>query len=793
VNGDDHIIPFLAQVHVDLGAFNYNTFSLTYDSLQVRYTRSANTRSDGHQLVFSALNRIYVMDLPNGRPHILIDQSVGQYQPFYSPDGKWIAYVTRSDINGGAVWRIPSTGGTPEKLTSDNPFAIYNEPTWAPDGSNLAVLRDTSSQFILGLLNNRVLGELDLLSVKDHSIRNVARRVPMENNLAFSREGNRINFITAESDSFPTPTLVSVDLNGKNLHRLTFMSGLGTPSQLAENESYDRTQMTVSPDYKYAIYEINEELYLSPILDEAFLPVGISRNGTIPIVKFSEGGKDIHWENGGKTFCWSYGNKFFRIDPAKIMLTAEESKRDSTIYDNGIIKVHVVPDEAIIIKINAPRQYAHGTIALTNARIITMKGNKIIEHGVIVISDGKFVAVGTVDGVSIPKEAKVIDLKGKTIMPGLIDLHDHLDPSEAIFEQQSWEFLANLAYGITTARNPSSDFDSFGYSELLETGQMIGPRLFTVGVGVKHSLESLEDARSVVRKRVTMGATCIKQYLQPTRLQKQWLLIASREYGLNMTNEGDYDMKYSLPMIKDGSTGVEHNPLWGNVYNDVLQFMSEAGTWHTPTLMVSRGGVSGTDYFRWLFSKSPDKKAASFWPTDRYYGFIRHPKPAKSDSAFPDFARVSRVETNIRRHGGHVAMGAHGNDPGIGSHWELWALQMGGLSNLEALQEATVDGAKALGMGQDLGSIEPGKIADLIVLDKNPLDDIHNTLSIRYVMKGGILYDGNTLNELWPEKKKCPEWRYKDGNIASQKTGQSQSPKPNVNQNSMQDDDEPTN
>ena len=83
---------------------------------------------------------------------------------------------------------------------------------------------------------------------------------------------------------------------------------------------------------------------------------------------------------------------------------------------------------------------------------------------------------------------------------------------------------------------------------------------------------------------------------------------------------------------------------------------------------------------------------------------------------------------------------------------------------MQALREATIGGAEAIGIQQDLGSLEVGKIADLLILDKNPLDDIHNTLSIRYVMKDGILYNGDNLDELWPVYKKLPDWHLRDKN-----------------------------
>ena len=93
----------------------------------------------------------------------------------------------------------------------------------------------------------------------------------------------------------------------------------------------------------------------------------------------------------------------------------------------------------------------------------------------------------------------------------------------------------------------------------------------------------------------------------------------------------------------------------------------------------------------------------------------------------------------------------------------MWALQSGGLTNFEVLRAATIHGAEAIGYDQDLGSLEPGKLADLIVLNKDPLQDIRNTNTIRYVMKNGELFDGDTLNKIWPEKKALPElWWWKD-------------------------------
>jgi hypothetical protein len=204
----------------------------------------------------------------------------------------------------------------------------------------------------------------------------------------------------------------------------------------------------------------------------------------------------------------------------------------------------------------------------------------------------------------------------------------------------------------------------------------------------------------------------------------------------------------------DGYTGSEHSLPIQPLYKDVTEFVARSHTFYTPTTLVAYGAPwSENYYFESNLNLHDDPKMRRFIPHELYDTMVRR----RAQWFLPEeygHKGIAKGIADIVHAGGRAGLGSHGQFQGLGAHWEIWNLQSGGLTPHETLRVATAFGAEALGLQKDIGSVESGKLADLIVLDKNPLVDIHNTISIRYVMKNGELYDGATLDRIWPAPKK---------------------------------------
>jgi hypothetical protein len=402
-----------------------------------------------------------------------------------------------------------------------------------------------------------------------------------------------------------------------------------------------------------------------------------------------------------------------------------------------------------------------------------MKGDEVIERGDILVRDNRIAAIGATGTLQAPADARVIDVAGKTIVPGFVDIHAHLDLQRGE-HQQPWSYLANLAYGVTTTRDPQTgSTDVLSYEDAVTAGITTGPRIYSTGPGLfgptylavlGDDIKDLHHARRVMRRYSEYYDTkTLKMYITGNRQQRQWVLMAAREQRIMPTTEGALDFRYDMTMAIDGYPGQEHSIPVTPLYKDVVTLFANSGTVYTPTLLVSYGGPWAENYWYEREKAYDDPKLQHFTPYEELASKarrrVRSPLGGGNGGGwFMDeeynFPQLARAAGDIVKAGGRVGVGSHGQLNGLGYHWEMWSLAMGGMSAHDVLRTGTIFGAEAIGLHADLGSLEAGKLADLVVLDANPLENIRNTNTVRTVMMNGRLYDGNTLDEIYPRQRK---------------------------------------
>lgn len=691
------------------------------DEFEPNIIRDAVTSPDGKTLVFTAIGQLWKKQLPDGQPIALTEGPSFSSEPNFTADGKTLFYVTWTDKETGAISSL-NLDNPAQKTRITTTKGIYRYPHVSKDGTKI-VYQKEGDDGVLGYSYTVKPGIywMDLQTKEEHFVQQKGEKP------RFNASGTRIFFQTG-GDLFGdlSKTFGSVNLDGQREE--TYL------------KSKYAAQFTVSPNEQMIAFVDLHKVYVGQ-LPKTGRAVDISADTkAFPVKQIAkDAGSNLHWSQDNTKITYTLGNQLFTID-----VKQRFEQADSTFNPTPI---------SIGLKVKSDKP--QGRIAFTNATIITMKGDEVLTGATILIDGNQIAALGK--GIKIPEGTQIIDAKGKTIMPGLIDAHAHGNHfRHGITPQKHWPYFTNLAYGVTTMHDPSAHSETvFTQSELIKAGKMIGPRVFSTGTilygadgDFKAVVNSLEDARSALRRTKAMGAFSVKSYNQPRREQRQWIVQAARELEMMVVPEGGSFFMHNYSMILDGHTTIEHNIPVAPLYKDVQTIWKNAKTAYTPTLIVNYGGVSGEYYWYQHTNVWEKERLLRFTPRSIIDSRSRHRTMLPEEEYENGHIQTAKSAKLLNDQGVLVNIGAHGQIQGIGAHWEIWMMAQGGMSPHQALKTATINPAKSLGFDQYIGSLEVGKLADLLVLDKNPLLDIKNTESIKYTMINGHLYEAETMNEI---------------------------------------------
>ncbi len=757
--GERTEIPFEADIALDLGPLVHFDNKVETGPVEVRQIRWPSVSPDGKKLLFTAMHKIYTKDTGRGQPERLVEMDTGQYMPVWSPDGKWAAFVTWSEESGGYLYKVAANGSNLQRLNEVS--AYYTDPVWTPDGKEVIVARGPWQQRQDLSYFNNIRGQgLDLVRIPADGGEAVFMAPFRGVRPHFSNDPERL-FVYERRNG-----LVSMKLDGTDRKIHLKVTGFKPPT--GPGQPGPASEIVMGQDGEHALALVNNHIYLVtvPMIGGEVPTISVlnPESATFPVKRLTKyGGFFMNWVSGGEEIIWSLGKTLFRYNRTEAAQFERELSEKAEDKEEGEEKEPGYEPAMQEIQLELPRQKGSGTLVLRGAKILTMDpglpADGVIDNGAVVIEDDRITAVGQNSSIETPRGAREIDVSGKIILPGYVDTHAHMWPAWGVHRGVVWEYLANLAYGVITTRDPqTSTTDILTYSDLVETGEMVGPRIFHTGPGIfiSEPIKNLEDARNVLKRYSEFFKIWnIKEYVSGDRDVRQWIIQAAREYGSMPTTEGGLDMKLDFTQVVDGYPGHEHTFPIAPLYKDFVELVARSKTFYTPTLIVTYGGPWSENDFYVNTNVHDNTKLRRFTPHNELDKLTRRRQWFhEEEHAYKLYAAQAKKVIDT---GGTVCVGGHGQLQGLGYHWELWSVQSGGMTEMEALRCATLYGARAIGFPSDLGSLEAGKLADLQILEKDPLENIRNSTSIRYVIKNGLMYDAESLDMLWPVEKKLPK------------------------------------
>lgn len=714
-------IPFRVQDRREMRAALRYPVDVHPERFTTRMLRSVTISPDGARAVYVALGRIYVQELGAAARPLTEGRDGFEQHPAFSRDGTRVVYTTWDDEALGTV-RVEPLRGRGYAVTKTP--GHYASPQFTPDGQRI-VFEKLGAGALRSTRYTRGAG-IHVVPAKGGAAQLVRRGGSTPH---FGASSKRVFFVSQSGEGEGLRhTLSSIELDGSD-------EVLHVKSPLA-------SELRVSDDGRWIALGENYQAFVAPF-PGAGRPIELSATTkAIPIRKVSEdAGADLHFTGGGKRLHWSMGPFVFTRD-------LEEAFAD---------KPPAI--EPVRLGFEVASDIPKGLLALSGGRVVTMRGDEVIDDGVVLVKDNRIAAIGRKGKVQIPAGTKVVDTTGTTIVPGLVDVHHHgPQGGDGLIPQRNWALYGMLAFGVTTVHDPSHDTATiFSAAELARAGRIVAPRIFSTGTilygasyPAKARVEDLDGARAHLRRMKAVGAFSVKSYRQPKRSQRQQIVAAARETEMMVVPEGGSMFQHNMNMIVDGHTGIEHAVPLANLYGDVVQLWSQSKVGYTPTTGVAYGGIWGENYWYAKSDVFAHPRLTRYVPPRILIPRSRR-RPMASEGDYNHIA-VARSTKKLHDAGVGVQVGAHGQREGLAVHWEMWMMVQGGMTPHEALRVATREGAEYLGL-EDIGTIDVNKLADLTIIEGDVLADIRRSEDVRHVLVNGRLFDAASMNTLHPEQK----------------------------------------
>ncbi|MEL7423542.1 MAG: amidohydrolase, partial [Bacteroidota bacterium] len=390
-------IPFTAEVSTQVATTQRVNNPVFEDNFTVKVIRHLVTSPDEKTLVFSAVGYLWKMDVESKKVTRLTSAEHFEFEPAFSPDGSQLAYVSWDDQEKGSVILHDLSDGSSKVLTAEP--GIYRTPSFSPDGQTVVFRKDGGN------------GHQGYLHCTEPGLYTVALDggapmivTPKGEYPVFSEDGERIFFQTGGFlFGSLTKSFSSIKTNGSD-----------------EKKHFDgkyAQRFSISPDNKWIAWSELYKVYVAPF-PKTGKSIGINaKTKAVPVAQVArDAGVNIHWSPDSKQLHWTLGNEYY----------SDELTERFSFLEGALDSLPPMDTIGMQIPLEVPMDQPEGMVAFTNARIITMEGDEVIEEGTILVDGNVIRSVGTSADVRIPRGVQIIDCAGKTIMPGIIDVHGHL-------------------------------------------------------------------------------------------------------------------------------------------------------------------------------------------------------------------------------------------------------------------------------------------------------------------------------------------------------------------------------